>query len=249
MRRTFLNILHHIGLTIKEDPRTLSKDLDRLFAPIWRKTRNYTMTSTDRMFALYKAVEYISQNHISGDIVECGVWRGGSAMICAYTLKTFRDTNRTIYLYDTYSGMPEPGMYDRTVLGNNPAHKIWKLSLKEAADTWCYATLKEVKKNLYRTKYPKTKIRFIEGKVEDTIPAHAPRRIALLRLDTDWYSSTYHELLHLYPRLVPGGVLIIDDYGHWKGAQKAVDTYFWKHKAPILFNRIDYTGRIAIKPV
>jgi hypothetical protein len=85
------------------------------------------------------------------------------------------------------------------------------------------------------------------GKVEDTIPADIPEKIALLRLDTDWYESTKHELIHLFPRLQKGGVLIIDDYGFWKGARKAVDEYFAENNIQILLNRIDDTGRMAIK--
>src|ERR1051325_10354963 len=88
----------------------------------------------------------------------------------------------------------------------------------------------------------------LEGTVEETIPAQAPERIALLRLDTDWYESTRHELVHLYPRLVPGGVLIIDDYGHWEGARKAVDEYIAQNNLRLFLNRIDYAGRLAIKP-
>ena len=95
------------------------------------------------------------------------------------------------------------------------------------------------------TGYPAERLHFVEGKVEDTIPEQAPERIALLRLDTDWYESTRHELEHLYPRLSPGGVLIIDDYGHWEGARQAVDEYF---KGEVYLHRIDYTGRLAIKP-
>ena len=84
--------------------------------------------------------------------------------------------------------------------------------------------------------------------VEDTIPNQAPKEIALLRLDTDWYESTLHELEHLYPRLVSGGVLIIDDYGHWRGAREAVDEYIDKHKLKLFLTRIDYTGRLCVKP-
>jgi O-methyltransferase len=86
---------------------------------------------------------------------------------------------------------------------------------------------------------------FVKGPVEETIPRTTPERIALLRPDTDWYESTKHELVHLYPRLVPGGVLMIDDYGHCSGARKATDEYF---SGSLLFlNRSDYTGRLAIK--
>ena len=83
--------------------------------------------------------------------------------------------------------------------------------------------------------------------MEETIPTHIPHAISLLRLDTDWYESTKHELTHLFPLLSPGGVIIIDDYGHWQGAKKAVDEYFEENKIKILLNRIDYTGRIGVK--
>ena len=85
------------------------------------------------------------------------------------------------------------------------------------------------------------------GKVEQTIPAAAPPSIALLRLDTDWYESTRHELEYLFPRLAIGGVLIIDDYGWWAGARRAVDEYFGAHSAPILLNIIDDTGRVGVR--
>jgi O-methyltransferase len=107
--------------------------------------------------------------------------------------------------------------------------------------------MNDVQTNMKQTNYPFSKIHFVQGKVEQTIPETIPSSIALLRLDTDWYESTYHELVHLFPKLVTGGVLIIDDYGHWQGARKAVDQYFAEQKTPILLNRIDYTGRIAIK--
>ncbi len=97
------------------------------------------------------------------------------------------------------------------------------------------------------TGYPKEKIHLIKGKVEDTIPENIPKEIALLRLDTDWYESTKHELIHLFPLLKPNGILIIDDYGHWEGARKAVDEYISDNNIHILLNRIDYSGRISVK--
>jgi hypothetical protein len=90
-------------------------------------------------------------------------------------------------------------------------------------------------------------VRFVKGLVEDTLPSSAPESIALLRLDTDWYESTRHELIHLFPRLVSGGVLILDDYGHWQGARKALDEYFEEHGVKMLLNRIDYSARIGVK--
>jgi hypothetical protein len=112
---------------------------------------------------------------------------------------------------------------------------------------WSYSPLEETRKNVLGTGYDSAKVHFIKGPVEQTIPANAPERIALLRLDTDFYESTLHELNHLFPRLAPGGVLILDDYGHWEGARRAVDEYFKEKKIKMLLNRVDYTGRIGVK--
>ena len=97
------------------------------------------------------------------------------------------------------------------------------------------------------TNYDPKCMHFVQGKVEDTIPEQAPQSIALLRLDTDWYESTRHELEHLFPRLSPGGILIIDDYGDWQGARKATDEFVAKHAPGFFLSRIDDTGRLAIK--
>jgi hypothetical protein len=113
---------------------------------------------------------------------------------------------------------------------------------------WCVAPLEGVKIALSQTGYDSARMHFVKGRVEETVPAQAPERIAVLRLDTDWYESTRHELAHLYPRLVPGGVLVLDDYGHWQGARKAVDEFIRAHRLPLLLHRIDYTGRCAVKP-
>lgn len=108
--------------------------------------------------------------------------------------------------------------------------------------------MRETTGNILSTGYPKEKINFVKGLVEETIPQTQINKIAILRLDTDWYSSTKFELEHLYPKLVKGGVLIIDDYGHWEGCKKAVDEYFTNNNIPIFMMRIDYTGRLIIKP-
>ncbi len=113
---------------------------------------------------------------------------------------------------------------------------------------FAFGALEEVQRNVATTGYPGDRVRYVQGKVEDTIPGQAPERIALLRLDTDWDESTRHELEQLYERLTPGGVLIVDDYGHWAGARQAVDEFFaGRNDAPLL-SHIDYTGRISVKP-
>lgn len=109
--------------------------------------------------------------------------------------------------------------------------------------------LEAVKRVVLGTGYDEQNVVFVKGKIEETVPAQVPERIALLRLDTDWYESTRHELVHLFPRLVRGGVLIIDDYGHWQGARKATDEYFRENGISLLLNRIDFSARIGIKLV
>jgi O-methyltransferase len=219
------------------------------FWSIYLGCKPFTMTSVERMHSLHSAVEYVLANSIPGDFVECGVWRGGSSMMMAKTLLKSKVTDRHIYLYDTFEGMPMPTPKDVDHRGN-PAEKIMfeKNSLADKMNSvWCLADLKDVKTNLSSTLYPEEKLHFVEGKVEMTIPRTVPEKIALLRLDTDWYESTYHELVHLYPLLERAGVLILDDYGHWQGAKEAVDRYFIEKKIPIFLNRIDDTGRIVIK--
>ena len=109
------------------------------------------------------------------------------------------------------------------------------------------ASIEEVRANLLSTGYPESRLRFVKGKVEETIPANGLDRIALLRLDTDWYESTYHEFVHLYPKLETGGVLILDDYGSWQGAREATDRYFTEAGSKPFLSRIDEAARVGIK--
>jgi O-methyltransferase len=211
--------------------------------------RPYTTTSPERIAALVSAVTYITENRIEGDFVECGVWRGGSIMAGLYTLLRLGDTSRTIYLFDTFAGMTEPSERDYTLTGESAGELLRKTPRKTShkPGVWCWATVEDVTKNLRATGYPMERIRLVKGDVMDTIPDKAPGKIALLRLDTDWYQSTKHDLNHLFPRLSEEGVLIIDDYGYWKGAREAVDEFFGSQSHKPLLHRIDYTGRIVIK--
>lgn len=217
---------------------------------IYKTVSPYTMSSPERIYALCEAARYISENAIEGSIVECGVWKGGSMMAVAKSLMALDDTKRDLYLFDTFEGMSPPTSVDKTFDGVS-ADGLLDCSKdlnKESSDSvWCCANLQTVKEAMLTTGYPGQKIHFVEGKVEQTIPMKAPQQISLLRLDTDWYESTRHEMEQLFPRLIPGGVIIIDDYGHWQGAKKAIDEYIKANQVTILLNRIDYTGRIAVK--
>jgi O-methyltransferase len=213
-------------------------------AEIVQAVRPWTLTGPERIYALIHAVRYVNKNNIPGAIVECGVWKGGSMAASARALLQLGDTSRELYLFDTYEGMSEPTAPDVDYSGV----KANDLMRADPGYRCANAPLDGVKEVLYATGYPKEKIHFVQGKVEDTVPESAPDTIAILRLDTDWYESTKHELVHLYPRLAKAGVVIIDDYGHWRGSRQACDEYFEENRVPILLNRIDYTGRIAVKP-
>lgn len=207
----------------------------------------FTLTSSERIYSLCAAVKYIVSNQIPGDIVECGVWKGGSVMAILLTLLEFGDTSRHVHLFDTFEGMTKPSEKDVSIEGKVALSFFKARTESEADSTWACSPIEEAKIAVYSTGYPQNKIHFVKGKVEDTLPAEAPKAVSLLRLDTDWYESTRHELIHLFPRLCTGGVMIIDDYGHWQGARKATDEYIQENNIKIFLNRIDYTGRIAIK--
>lgn len=212
---------------------------DERFAALFREVKPYTMVDRDRLYSLYTAVRHVVTHDIPGDLVECGVFKGGCCMLMALTLKDM-GADRKIWLYDTFAGMPEPGEHD-----NPNAARVWRA--RQAADhnEWLYAPLDTVKANLARTGY--ANLEFVEGLVEDTIPARAPDKIALVRLDTDFYAPTRHEMIHLYPRISTGGVYISDDYGSWAGARKAIDEYFAEHNVAMLLHRVRASA-IGVKP-
>jgi len=244
MKKFIHNLLAKRGLKLIPNASGVATDMDPAFRPLFETSKAYTMTSPNSMYALFEAVKYVHEAQIPGDIVECGVWKGGSAMIAAKTLSSLGSTSRKLYLYDTFEGMPEPGDEDVKIRTGIAGKETWKE--KQETGGWARAGLVEVQKNMSTTAYPQENIVFVEGMVEDTIPDTIPEQISILRLDTDWFASTYHELTHLFPRLSSGGVLIIDDYGSWAGSKKATDQYFKENNIHMLLQRVD-TGRVGVK--
>jgi O-methyltransferase len=222
------------------------KDFDPEVRPILEKAGDFTITRMEGLYSMVQSVRYVSKAKLPGAIVECGVYRGGSMLAAALTLESVGDLERELYLFDTFEGMTAPTVEDGAV-----AQRLYSLdgnTLNPIRDSIaCRSPLEEVRATMGRSGYPGKRIHYVKGRVEDTLPGEAPERIAILRLDTDWYQSTKHELEHLFPRLVQGGVLIIDDYGHWEGSRKACDEYFAKHAAPIFLQRIDESVRSATK--
>lgn len=230
-------------------PQQYLTDMDPAFFPLWKQVKPLTMISVERAYTLYSAVIYLVKAGIQGDFVECGVWKGGASMLMALFLKELGAGDRSIRLYDTFSGMTEPSDDDRIAWNESPVLEKWNEDLRGEKNnfSWWAVSRDSVWKNMLSTGYPSGLITLVEGDVMETLPSMAPSRIALLRLDTDWYQSTRHELEHLYSKLQPGGVLLIDDYGHFTGARKAVDEYF--SNIPVFLHRDDYTGRSLVKPI
>lgn len=223
---------------------------DGFFADVAQKVRPHTRTfgaGVEAPWALYQSIEHIVRNRIPGDIVECGVWSGGSMLLAAHALLHFGDTSRRIYLYDTFAGMPKPDAIDARWDGV-PALPTWEHH-RRSGTSWCFGgTQDHVRGVVLSSGYPEDRLVFVAGMVEDTLPATRPETISLLRLDTDLYRSTYHELVHLYPLLSVGGILILDDYGAFQGARAATDQFIEENELPLFLSRIDGSVRLAIKP-
>ena len=235
------------------DYNNATRDVDAAVLDIYRRVRPYTMTNLLRVDALVRGVRHVVERAVPGALVECGVWRGGSVLAMLLQLQRMGVHDRDVWLYDTFEGMTTPGAADTSPF-ERPALQRWQDAVATGTRVWHQFfrpesfNLGQVHQTLAATGYPVERIHFVRGDVLETLPAQAPERIALLRLDTDWYQSTRHELVQLYPRLALGGVLVIDDYGHWDGCRKAVDEYFAQGSVPpLLLNRIDYSARIAIK--
>lgn len=207
-----------------------------------------TMVGLPRMVSNVLATKYILDNTISGDFVECGVWKGGSILLVKMILEEYK-SNKNVWLFDTFKGMTEPTEIDRSPRGILAIEKFNR-SKNEDHNEWCFSPVEEVRNNFTKAQVNMNECHFIEGDVFETLPKYKNEisEISFLRLDTDWYESTKIEMEQLYPLLVSRGVLIVDDFGHWEGSRKAVEEYFQKHEQykPLL-NLIDLVGRVGIK--
>ncbi len=205
-----------------------------------------TMTSVERMYATVLAAKHVCESKIPGEFVECGVWRGGNSIIAADVFRR-QDPSRTVWLYDTFTGMTAPTAADVTNSTGQAAIAQYQSTLKEGRSDWCYASLDDVLANFDARGL---QCKPIVGDVAVTLleEKNLPSTISVLRLDTDWYESTLLELEVLYPRLARGGVLLLDDYGYWRGAKKAVDEYFDAHGGRPFFACTDNAGRVGVKP-
>jgi O-methyltransferase len=242
-------MLRGVGYRLSRVGRREPADFTESSVQLFRAVEPYTMTSPEAVYTLAGALRHVVQLGIPGAIVECGVWRGGSMMAAALTLLDLGRTDRELYLFDTFEGMPAPTDKDVRWTGEPAERLLASEAGKDAELLWARAGLDEVRQAMATVPYPSAKVHFVRGKVEETLPESAPETISVLRLDTDWYESSRYEMVHLYPRLSPGGVLILDDYGWWSGVRTAVDEYFQEHPPAPFLVRIDDSGaRVAVKP-
>jgi len=203
--------------------------------------KEFSKASTQRLMAMHDHLRRIDAAHIPGDVVECGVWRGGHIILARMIAPT-----RLCWLYDTFTGMTAPGPHDLKRSGMKPPPE------KALSKKWTMASRDEVTENLKaHNLFDESKLKFVVGDVCETLkhPENLPDKIALLRLDTDWFESTKAELETLWPRLVKGGTIIIDDYGHWMGVRKATQEYFAHHLPDYVrrLHSIDYTAVVMVK--
>lgn len=213
------------------------------------RANDLSMTSTLNLYSTVLACKYIIQNEIEGDFVECGVFRGGHSIIAAELFRRYK-VEKKVYLFDTFQGMTKPSEFDIKTTTREPAIHKYNATYDQKFSHWAYASLDEVKGNFKKRQINKNVI-FIQGDVIETLQnkLNYPQAICFLRLDTDWYDSTKKELEVLYPHLVQGGILVIDDYGSWEGVRKAVDEYFYNNKAKPYFSLIDSAARISVKQI
>jgi O-methyltransferase len=197
---------------------------------------------------VYQSVEYIVRNRIPGDIVECGVWSAGSMLLAAHALMHFGDTSRPIYLSDTFAGLPKPDAIGARWDGV-PALPTWEHHQRNGG-RWGYGGTPDHVGRVWCRRPVIPRRSSCSSKAWQRTPAlrHGRKKISLLRLDTDLYSSTYHKLVHLYPLLAVGGILIIDDYGAFQGARLATDRFIEENRLAVFLSRIDPSVRLAIKP-
>ena len=249
MKSAIKKLIRKLGYElVRSDSDSRLADFDDFHREIIRRVGAYTITTPERIHALVESVRHCVRHRVPGAMVECGVFKGGSMMAVALTLLAEGVRDRDLYLFDTFAGMPQPGEKDVDLWGRKAQEQFADMRISDDSSHWVNCSLANVRRVMATTGYPEERIHYVQGLVEQTIPQNAPADISLLRLDTDWYQSTLHELVHLYPRLAANGILLVDDYGHFAGAREAVDEYIQNNGITAFLNRIDYTGRLMLKP-
>jgi predicted O-methyltransferase YrrM len=203
------------------------------FARAYRTVRPYTMSGDARLRGLYNAIRHVTERKIPGAVIECGTARGGSAALLGLAMQRF-DDRRPLWVFDTFEGIPPPTAADPDYEIATSYTGAFRGDLREVTSLFDRLGLLE-------------NATLVKGRFEDTIPQSNTGAIAVLHVDGDWYESVKVCLDHLYDRVSPGGVIQIDDYGHWEGARKAVDEFLAARHISGVLRYLDYTGRQLLK--
>lgn len=204
------------------------------FSRLYRRVRNITVCSNARLRGLHRAIRHVVAHSVPGDVVECGAALGGSAALMGLTLKRLGATDRTLWVFDTFEGLPAPTPDD-------PDQSIAALYTGTFVGTIAEVTASFRKLEIL------PQARLIKGLFEETLRSTDIGPIAVLHIDGDWYASVKTCLERLYDKVVDGGVIQFDDYGYWKGARKAVDEFLASRSISHRLKRLDYSGRQLIK--
>ena len=207
---------------------------------IIQNSSKFSLLSEERLLNNIRSIDHILLKNIQGHIVEIGVYRGGSIMAMIYTLQR-NNALKHIYLYDTFEGMTDATQND-TIIATG---EHYNNAVVNSVSLACIASLEDVKQNISTTNYDETYIHYVKGNILNN--QIFPDKISILRLDTDFYDSTKHELETFYDLVSPGGIIIIDDYGFWNGSRRATDE-FLQDKPHIKLYDIDNTGVFFVKP-
>lgn len=175
----------------------------------------YSMIGRKRLDNIQRCVERVIADEVPGDLMETGVWRGGATMLMRAVLKRHNVIDRVVWCADSFEGLPVPNATDKAIAQN-----------VDFSDREYLAVSKEqVAANFERLGLLDAQVKFLKGWFKDTLPTAPIERLAILRLDGDLYESTLDALTHMYPKLSPGGFVLIDDYNSWAGCKQAVTEY------------------------
>lgn len=243
MIQSIIGMLGYKIVRLVQIPSELNSDDILVLQDVMRN--KLSMAPPARLVATLMACKYVCESGIDGDFVECGVWRGGNSLLAADVFRRYA-ARKSVYLFDTFAGMTAPTDHDVTS-GSVSAKPQFEAGQRTGYNDWCLATEGEVR-STFNDRGLGSSVVFVKGDVAATLgkKSNIPEKISVLRLDTDWYESTKIELEALYPKLTSGGVILIDDYGHWQGQKKAVDEYFAGASRPF-FYYTDNAGRIGVK--
>lgn len=202
---------------------------------VFRRVSEYTMLSLPRLKALYRLAREIERGGVAGALVECGVYRGGSAAVMAYAGR-HAPAPRPLWLFDSFQGLPRPSPEDGAK------------AREEYHAGWCQGSAEDVREVFRLLGIPLSRLHVVEGWYQDTFPKAQVRPISLLHIDADWYESVKLCLEKFYDAVEPGGFVVLDDYGYWEGCRKAVDEFFQRRALRARLIQVDYTGHYFEKP-